>query len=296
MNEPCHDRRSSRLRQWATVPEFSQKVQTLVPSLKDLKTPDAVRRACRSAAWTTQTSGLAPGFAQANLVILPREDAEEFHQFCELNPKPCPLLEVTEPGCFSLKRLATDADLRTDLPMYRVWQNGQLTEEMTNISELWRDDFVSFLIGCSFTFEAALIEENIPVRHIELGCNVSMFQTNIDCQSAGRFHGPVVVSMRPLNSADTSRAVQITSQFPDVHGAPIHIGTPEEIGIADLQSPDFGDAVPVAPDEQPVFWACGVTPQAALRTAKPAFAITHSPGCMFVSDLKDESLRCSPEP
>ncbi|MGZ0170017.1 MAG: putative hydro-lyase [Planctomycetales bacterium] len=254
-------------------------------------TPDEVRMQCRSSVWITQTSGLAPGFAQANLVILPREDADEFLQFCELNPKPCPLLEVTEPGCHSLTRLAEGTDLRTDLPMYRVWRDGELADEMQDISALWRDDLVSFLIGCSFTFEAALIENQIPVRHIELGRNVPMFQTNIPCEPAGKFHGPIVVSMRPMKPADAIRAVQITSQFPDVHGAPIHIGLPAEIGITDLQSPDFGDAVPVAADELPVFWACGVTPQAALMAAKPKFAITHSPGCMFVSDLKDETLR-----
>ena len=295
MNELCHDRCSSRLRQWATVSETSEKEQTSVPIRNDLSTPDAVRAACRSEELATQTSGLAPGFAQANLVILPRGDADEFRRFCELNPKPCPLLEVTEPGEVSLPRLAKKADLRSDLPMYRVWRNGQSTDEITNISTLWQNDFVSFLIGCSFTFEAALIEAGISVRHVELGCNVPMFRTNIDCESAGKFRGPLVVSMRPLNASDTSRAVQITSQFPDVHGAPIHIGAPEEIGIKDLQSPDFGDAVPVAPGEQPVFWACGVTPQAALKAAKPSFAITHSPGCMFVSDLKDVSLRRTPQ-
>jgi uncharacterized protein YcsI (UPF0317 family) len=253
--------------------------------------PEEVRMQCRSGDWQTQTSGLAPGYAQANLVILPREDADEFRQFCELNPKPCPLLEMTEPGCHSLARLAESADLRTDLPMYRVWRDGVLADEVQNIAHLWQDDLVSFLIGCSFTFEAALIENQIPVRHIELGRNVPMFQTNIPCEPAGNFHGPIVVSMRPLKPAEAIRAVQITSQFPDVHGAPIHIGLPEEIGITDLQRPDFGDAVPVASDELPVFWACGVTPQAALMAAKPKFAITHSPGCMFVSDVKDETLR-----
>lgn len=262
-----------------------------MPLRNELSTPGEVRRECRAGAWTTQTSGLAPGFAQANLVILPRDDAEDFLQFCQLNPKPCPLLEVTEPGGFSLKSLAADADLRTDLPMYRVWRDGELVEEPTSIAEFWRDDLVSFLIGCSFTFEAALIEKGIPVRHVELGRNVPMFQTSLACQSAGKFHGPLVVSMRPLRPAQAIEAVQITAQFPDVHGAPIHIGLPQEIGIVDLQNPDFGEAVPVEADELPVFWACGVTPQAALMAAKPGFAITHSPGCMFVSDLKDESLR-----
>ncbi|NQV28180.1 MAG: putative hydro-lyase [Rhodopirellula sp.] len=262
-----------------------------MPTQNGLSTPEAVRRACRSGELTTQTSGLAPGFAQANLVILPRDDADDFRQFCKLNPKPCPMLEVTKPGQFSLSRLANEADLRTDLPSYRVWRDGVLTDELTDITSLWNDDLVSFLIGCSFTFEAALIKNGIPVRHVELGRNVPMFQTNLACQPAGKFHGPLVVSMRPLKPAHAILAVQITSQFPDVHGAPIHIGLPHEIGITDLQKPDFGDAVPVAADELPVFWACGVTPQAALMAARPTFAITHSPGCMFVSDLKDESLR-----
>jgi uncharacterized protein YcsI (UPF0317 family) len=270
---------------------MSEGEERFMPAQNELTTPGAVRRECRTGTLTTQTSGLAPGFAQANLVILPRDDAADFRQFCQLNPKPCPLLEVTEPGCHSLKRLAAAADLRTDLPMYRVWRDGELVEEPTSIAEFWRDDLVSFLIGCSFTFEAALIEKGIAVRHVELGRNVPMFQTNVACQSAGKFHGPLVVSMRPLRPAQAIKAVQITSQFPDVHGAPIHIGLPHDIGIADLQSPDFGDAVPVEADELPVFWACGVTPQAALMAAKPKFAITHSPGCMFVSDLKDEALR-----
>ena len=262
-----------------------------MPELSSLSTPEEIRKECRSGAWTTQTAGLAAGFAQANLVILPSEDAHDFRRFCDLNPKPCPLLEVTEPGCCSLNRLAAAADLRTDLPMYRIWQNGELVDEVTSISKLWRDDLVSFLIGCSFTFEAALIGNGISVRHVELGRNVPMFQTNISCQPAGKFRGPLVVSMRPLKPAQAILAVQITSQFPDVHGAPIHIGLPERIGIRDLQRPDFGDAVPVEADELPVFWACGVTPQAALMAAKPAFAITHRPGCMFVSDLTDKSLR-----
>jgi uncharacterized protein YcsI (UPF0317 family) len=290
-NQRRHDRDTPPLRQWAIARQNSEKEHQSVSALTKTSNPVEVRLACRSERWTRQTSGLAPGFAQANLVILPREDAADFRQFCERNPKPCPLLEVTEPGCHSLNRLAADADLRTDLPMYRVWRNGELAAEVSDITEFWRADLVSFLIGCSFTFEAALIENQIPVRHVELGCNVPMFQTNVPCEPAGKFHGPLVVSMRPLKPAHAIRAVQITSQFPDVHGAPVHIGLPEEIGIADLQKPDFGDAVPIAADELPVFWACGVTPQAALMAAKPDFAITHSPGCMFVSDVKDSSLR-----
>lgn len=260
-------------------------------SRNELMKPADVRRRCRSGEWTTQTSGLAPGFAQANLVILPRDEAREFHEFCRLNPKPCPLLEVTEPGDYSAGRLADAADLRTDLPRYRIWSNGEPVNEVTDVTQYWRSDLVSFLIGCSFTFEAALLEDGIPIRHVELGRNVPMFKTNVECQPAGKFRGPLVVSMRPLKPPQAIRAIQITSQFPDVHGAPIHLGLPEEIGIENLQRPDFGDAVPINPDELPVFWACGVTPQAALAAARPAFAITHSPGCMFVSDLTDASLR-----
>ncbi len=256
-----------------------------------LTTPERLRQSCRSGDWTRQTSGQAPGFAQTNLVVLPRQDAFDFLLFCQRNPKPCPLLEVTEPGSPIPARLAPGADLRTDLPRYRVWQNGEITAEPTDIMSCWRDDLVSFLIGCSFTFESALINAGIPVRHVELQRNVPMFRTSIPCVPAGRFHGPLVVSMRPLRPADAIRAVDVTGQFPEVHGAPVHIGFPGQIGIDDLQSPDFGDAVAVADDELPVFWACGVTPQAAVMAARPEFVITHSPGCMFVTDVPDSGLR-----
>lgn len=256
-----------------------------------LATPESVRQACRSGEWTDQTSGLAPKFAQANLVVLPREDAFDFLLFCQRNPKPCPLLEVTEPGSAIPTQFAPNADLRTDVPRYRVWKSGELVDEPTDIADHWRDDLVSFLIGCSFTFESALLDAGIPVRHLELQRNVPMFRTSIPCVSAGRFHGPLVVSMRPMRPADVIKAVEITGQFPEVHGAPIHVGLPEQIGIDDLQAPDFGDAVPVEADELPVFWACGVTPQAAVMAARPEFVITHSPGCMFVTDVLDSSLR-----
>jgi uncharacterized protein YcsI (UPF0317 family) len=255
-----------------------------------LTTGELVRDACRRGALTDQTSGLAPGFAQANLVILPRDVAYDFLRFCRSNPKPCPLLDVTEPGDPTPRQVAPTADLRTDLPRYRVWEDGQLVDEPTDILRWWRDDLVSFVIGCSFTFEAALLRAGVPVRHIELGRNVPMYRTNIPCQPAGQFHGPLVVSMRPLTPADAIRAVQITSRYPSVHGAPVHLGLPEQIGIHDLSQPDFGDAVPIAADELPVFWACGVTPQAAIMSARPPLAITHSPGCMFVTDLLDETL------
>ncbi|MEX0727764.1 MAG: putative hydro-lyase [Planctomycetaceae bacterium] len=256
----------------------------------NLTTPFEVRQACRRGELMGQTSGLAPGYAQANLVILPRDWAYDFLGFCRANPKPCPLLDVTEPGDSVPRNSAPDGDLRTDLPKYRVWINGELVDEPTDITKLWRDDFVSFVIGCSFTFETAMLRAGIPVRHIELGCNVPMFRTNVACQPSGRFHGPLVVSMRPLLPGDAIRAVQVTSRYPWVHGAPVHLGFPGQIGIADIHKPDYGDAVPVRDDELPVFWACGVTPQAVLMAAKPPLAITHSPGCMFFTDLKDDAL------
>lgn len=255
------------------------------------KSSQDVRAACRTGQLTGQTSGLAGRFAQANLVVLPKADAFDFLLFCRRNPKPCPVLEVTEPGNPMPTSTAPGADIRTDLPRYRVWREGQLVDEPTDITKYWRDDLVSFLIGCSFSFEAGLLAAGIPVRHIELGCNVPMFRTNVPCTPAGKFHGPLVVSMRPLKPADAIRAVQITSQFPDVHGAPVHLGFPEQIGITDISRPDFGNAVPIEPGELPVFWACGVTPQAAVMAAKPEFVITHSPGCMFVTDIENESLR-----
>jgi uncharacterized protein YcsI (UPF0317 family) len=253
-------------------------------------TGQQVRLACRAQGFTSQTSGLAEGFAQANLVVLPAAVAADFQEFCRRNPKPCPLLDVTEPGNPVPARLAADADLRTDLPRYRVWKNGELAGEVTDLVDLWRDDFVSFLIGCSFTFEAALLRAGLAVRHLDLGVNVAMYRTNRPCVSAGPFRGPLVVSMRPFKPADAIRAVQITSRYPAVHGAPVHIGLPGDLGIADLARPDYGDVVPVAADELPVFWACGVTPQAVLASARLPLAITHSPGCMFVSDVHDESL------
>jgi uncharacterized protein YcsI (UPF0317 family) len=257
---------------------------------RTLVTGEQTRAACRAGYLTEQTSGLAPGFAQANLVILPRDLAADFLLFCQRNQKPCPLLDVTEPGGPVPRRAAPGADLRTDLPRYRVWKKGELVAEPTDIRDLWQDDFVSFVIGCSFTFEAALLRAGVSVRHIERGVNVPMFRTNIACQPAGVFHGPLVVSMRPLKPADVIRAVQITSRYPAVHGAPVHVGLPREIGIADLSRPDFGDPVPIADNELPVFWACGVTPQAVAMAVRPPFMITHSPGCMFVTDLRDEEL------
>lgn len=257
---------------------------------KKLLTGKHVREACRRGDLKGQTSGLAPGFAQANLVVLPQKFAYDFLMFCQKNPKPCPLLDVTTPGETAPKSVAPDADIRTDLPRYRVWKNGKLADEPTDIKLLWQDDFVSFIIGCSFTFEAALLRAEVPVRHIELGVNVPMYRTNIACEEAGVFRGPTVVSMRPMPPSDAVRAVQITSRFPAVHGSPLHLALPEAIGISDLAKPDFGDSVPIKSGEIPVFWACGVTAQTVLMASKLPFVITHSPGCMFLTDVRDEQL------
>ena len=248
------------------------------------------RARIRAQAFSGPTSGLAPGNVQANLVILPNALAHDFLRFAQANPKPCPILAVAEAGDPHFPTLGTDLDIRTDLPRYRVWRNGELIAEPTEIGDIWRDDLVSFAIGCSFSFEEALIEDGIEVRHIARGCNVPMYRTNIACVSAGTFHGPLVVSMRPLKPKDAIRAVQITSRFPSVHGAPVHLGFPASIGITDIAKPDYGDAVPIAADEMPVFWACGVTPQAVIAQARPAFCITHAPGAMLITDLRNTSL------
>jgi uncharacterized protein YcsI (UPF0317 family) len=249
-----------------------------------------VRAACRVNVHTGPTPGLALGFVQANLVILPKDWAFDFLLFCQRNPKPCPVLDVTEPGDLEAKLVAPGSDLRTNLPAYRVWHNGELVEEPLSVKHLWRDDLVSFVIGCSFTFENALLAAGVPVRHIEQNVNVPMYRTNIPCKPAGRFSGPLVVSMRPLTPTQVVKATQICSRFPRAHGAPVHFGDPAAIGIREINRPDFGDAVEIRAGEVPVFWACGVTPQAALMQAKPPFAITHKPGHMFLTDLKDTDL------
>jgi uncharacterized protein YcsI (UPF0317 family) len=254
------------------------------------ETGQSVRLRVRGDEHRLPTAGCAPGYVQANLAILPHDLATEFLRFCQLNPKPCPLLAASEPGDPHLPTLGADLDIRTDIPRYRIWRDGDLIEEVPDIKAYWRDDLVAFLLGCSFSFEEALLEDGIPLRHIACGSNVPMYRTNIDTIPAGRFRGPVVVSMRPLKPADAIRAVQITSRFPAVHGAPIHIGKPDLIGIRDIMRPDYGDPVAVEADELPVFWACGVTPQSVIAAIKPAFCITHAPGYMLVTDLKNSHM------
>lgn len=248
------------------------------------------RQAIRNGEWLSHTSGLAPGYAQGNIVILPQDLAADFLRFCQRNPKPCPLLAVSEPGDPLLPTLGHDVDIRSDVPRYRVWENGKLVSEVTDITKLWRSDLVTFVLGCSFSFEHALIEAGIDLRHVREGKNVAMYRTNIQTTPAGPFHGPLVVSMRPMSPANAIRAVQVTARVPAVHGAPVHIGLPEMIGISDLGKPDFGDAVDILPGELPVFWACGVTPQAVLMEAAPAFCITHAPGYMLITDLLNKDL------
>lgn len=252
-----------------------------------LRTGLDVRLACRTGGMTGHTSGSAPGFVQANLAVLPGDLADDFLRFCQRNPKPCPVLAVSEPGSPHLPELGLDLDLRTDLPLYRVWRDGELVDEPTDVTGHWRDDLVAFAIGCSFTFEEALLADGIPLRHIGCGANVAMYRTSIETRPAGPFQGPMVVSMRPMKASDAIRAVQITSRYPAVHGAPVHLGAPHLLGIQDVRTPDYGDPVAVAEDEVPVFWACGVTPQAVIARARPSFAITHAPGCMLVTDRRN---------
>lgn len=253
--------------------------------------PHALRQAIRAGDFAANTSGQAPGFVQCNLAILPRDWAMDFLQFCQANPKPCPLVAVSDqPGNPMLAAAGEDVDIRTDLPRYRIWQNGALTEEVSDISAHWRDDLVTFLIGCSFSFEEALVADGLEIRNVSEGVNVPMYNTNLACTPAGRFLGNMVVSMRPFVPRDAIRMIQICSRFPSVHGAPVHFGDPQAIGINNIDTPDYGDAVTIKPGEVPVFTACGVTPQAAIMQAKPDFCITHSPGCMLVTDIPNSKL------
>lgn len=264
----------------------------LTAELSALERTDAraLRRAIRAGRHRAHTVGLAPGRVQGNLVVLPQALAGDFMRFCQRNPKPCPLLAVTEPGDPLARDLGEDVDLRTDVPRYRVWREGVLEGEVDDLRALWRDDWVGFVLGCSFSFEQALLDDGIPLRHVAQGRNVAMYRTSIPTAPAGRFAGPLVVSMRPMTAAHAIRAVQVTSRFPSVHGAPVHFGDPAAIGIADLSRPDYGDAVDILPGEVPVFWACGVTPQAALIAARPEVCVTHAPGCMLVTDRLNTEL------
>ena len=257
--------------------------------MKDDLSPARLRELIRAGKWTKPTTGSASGYVQANLVMVPREEAFHFLLFCIRNPKPCPILDVLEAGKVG-PRIAAGADLRTDLPRYRIFEQGELKKEVGDVVDIFHEDMVSFLLGCSFSFESALVGAGLPVRNLDEEKNISMYITNRACQPAGPFCAPLVVTMRPMRPEEAVRAVQVTTRFHLTHGAPIHLGSPEEIGIGDLSRPDFGDSVSIRPGEIPVFWACGVTAILAATSIPLPLVITHAPGHMFVSDLRDEDL------
>ena len=254
---------------------------------EDALSLDEVRARIRSAEYAGTTSGVARGHVQANLVVLPEDYAFDFLRFCVRNPKPCPILEVTDAGSPEPTVMAPGADLRTDLPRYRIYEKGRLVDEPTDIRSYWRDDLVCFLIGCSFTFETALLAAGLRIAHLEEGRNVPIYVTNRPCVPSGPFAGPMVVSMRPYRADEIPLVVATSGRYPTMHGAPVHIGAPDALSVRDLQNPEFGEPVSVAEDQMPVFWACGVTPQAVAMDVGPPLMITHSPGHMFVTDRLD---------
>lgn len=253
-------------------------------------TPSQARKLIREGKINVPTSGICNGYAQANMAILPKDLAFDFLLFCQRNKKPCPVLDVTEVGSPIPRLTAPNADLRYDIPRYRIYRHGEMTEEVTDLAKYWTDDLVAFLLGCSFSFESPMLEDGLEVRHITDNHNVPMYRTNIECVPAGVFHGPMVVSMRPMKPADAIRAIQITTRMPFVHGAPIHLGDPAAIGIKDIDAPDFGERSEIHEGEIPVFWACGVTPQSIAMTVKPDLMITHAPGYMFITDIPNSKL------
>ena len=253
-------------------------------------TPAQARAKFRTSELCLPTAGLCPGYVQGNLVILQRRYAEDFLQFMKQNPKPCPILEVFDQGSPISHKMASGADITTDIPLYRIYKDGELVEEITDVSKHWNDDMAGFLIGCSLTFESRLVEAGIPLKHYELNKRVPMYNTNIACIPSRLFHGNYVVSMRPVKKELVDTAVRITAPMDYAHGAPIQIGNPAAIGIADVSRPDYGDPLEIGPDEVPVFWACGVTPQNVAMQARPDLMITHAPGYMFISDIDSKTL------
>jgi uncharacterized protein YcsI (UPF0317 family) len=256
----------------------------------DRSDPRAARRAIRSGAYTGYTAGIAAGCVQANICILPRNSTEDFLLYCQRNPKPCPLIARSDPGDPRLPTLADDLDIRTDVPRYHIFRDGQFVEEVTDISSYWRDDLVTFALGCSFSFEEAMLESGLRLRFLERNDVAGVYVTNVDTIPAGPFRAPLMVTMRAFKPAEAIRAIQITSRFPNVHGAPVHIGDPAAIGV-DLTKryQDVGDGE-VADGEIPVFWACGLTPQLAVKNAKPSLCITHAPSSMLITDMRNASL------
>jgi len=253
--------------------------------------PDVLplREAIRSGQYCSHTAGLGRGKLQANLAIMPEAYALDFMRYCQRNPKPCPLTGVSDTGNPYLSTLGHDIDIRTDVPAYNIYRNGQLDESVNDISDFWQDDFVAFALGCSFTFEHALQRAGIPMWHIDHNLTVPMFRSNIETVAAGPFSGTMAVSMRAVPEARVDEVVAISQRFPLAHGAPVFWGDPAELGIQDITRPDWGDAVPVASGHIPVFWACGVTPQIALETAQLPLCITHKPGHMLITDVPEDA-------
>ena len=249
-----------------------------------------IRRDIRHGKLTGVSAGLGRNYVQANLAVLPRAQAYDFLLFCQRNPRPCPLIEVCDAGSAEPANVAPGADLRTDIAAYRIYEQGELRAEVSDIRSYWREDLVAFLLGCSFTFEWALLEAGVRLWHIEQGRGVAMYRTSIACRPAGMFEGPMVVSMRPIRAQDLVKTVTTSARYPGAHGAPVHIGDPAAIGIRDIDCPDYGDRQSFAPGDVPVFWACGVTPQAVALASKPPLMITHSPGHMFITDLPNTAL------
>ncbi len=254
------------------------------------ETPVAVRQAIRNGDYDGDTAGLAGGFIQGNLAVLPAEYATDFLRFCQRNPKPCPLVGVSDTGNPVVQTLGHDVDIRTDVPKYKIFRNGEFQEIVTDVTDIWQDDFVSFVLGCSFSFEEALMNDGMEIRHIKEGTTVPMYRTKIEAEPAGPFSGQYVVSMRSLPVKDAIRAIEITSRFPEAHGTPLHMGDPAEIGIQDITKPEFGDPTTIKDGEIPVFWACGVTPQVAITNAKPSICITHAPGHMLITDIPSANV------
>ncbi|MBW3605638.1 MAG: putative hydro-lyase [Actinobacteria bacterium] len=255
----------------------------------------AHRAQVRAGRFDGPTAGLLGDRAQANVVILPAEWAEEFGAFAAANPRPCPVIDRSAPGAVGFGSAGPDADIRTDVPRYRVFVDGEQVAEPTDVRAWWRDDLVAFLLGCSFTFERAMADAGLPLRHVEQGVNVPMYITDRPCESTGRLAGPMVVSMRPVPRDAVDRAAQATARYGLAHGAPVHAGDPSVIGIADLDRPDFGDPVAREHGDVPVFWACGVTPQVVVAAAGPPLLLTHAPGHMFITDLPHDALLGDPD-
>ncbi|HZR02185.1 MAG TPA: putative hydro-lyase [Burkholderiales bacterium] len=258
--------------------------------IKRVQDPAQIRRLIRSGRYAGRTGGVAPGYVQANLCILPADYADDFLRYCQRNPKPCPLLGVSDVGDPRFPGWGDDLDVRTDLPSYDVFEHGELTESVSDIQALWRKDFVAFALGCSYSFEYALTSEGLPLRHVDLGMRPARYNSSIETVPAGPFRGRMVVTMRPFKPAEAIRAIQITSRFPMVHGAPVHIGLPHLIGIEDMEAQCVTNFIPYGEDEIPLFWGCGVTPQLAIEHARPPICITHTPAHMLITDRLNASL------